>query len=153
MTLTTVPRSRTLYWPTPHFLLATLCFLLFASSLVSACSKGQRQTTLHATVLAVNAARDGFLAWDRAHQDSIVQAATTREEAERKLAEYRKSQDKIRDGFTVAYETLAVAATQTDDASLSSAIRAVSDLMAAIQQLGVPIGTPAEATPTPPKGA
>lgn len=112
---------------------AAIAILL--AMLVAACSQNERVSTLHATIIAVNAARDGFTAWDRDHQQSLVTAATTREDAEKAIAEYRVAQTKIVSGFEVAYRALAVAATQTDDLSLKAALTAAAELLDAIQKL------------------
>ena len=67
--------------PIASFLIAAICFALFATSLGSACSQASRKDTLKTSLVSVNAARDGFLAWDRHHQQTIEDQATSREEA------------------------------------------------------------------------
>jgi hypothetical protein len=66
--------------------------------------------TLAISLSAANAARDSFTAWDKDHQLEIVHNATTREEAEAKLAAYRHTRADVLAGFTVAYTSIAAAA-------------------------------------------
>lgn len=100
-----------------------------------ACTKSQRVDTIHATVVAVDAARDGFTSWDLAHQQALVDASASRDDATKAVAEYRLKQAQIVNGFEVAYRALAVAATQTDEPSLKAALAAASDLIDAIKRL------------------
>src|SRR5258706_4980729 len=62
--------------------------------LVAGCGANQRQNTIKTTLVAFNAARDGFLEWDDKHQDATVaKAATgklTKDEAKKALDTYRK---------------------------------------------------------------
>jgi hypothetical protein len=66
--------------------------------------------TLGVALSAANAARDSFTAWDKDHQLEIVHNATTREEAEAKIATYRHTRADVLAGFTVAYTSIAAAA-------------------------------------------
>lgn len=95
-------------------------FILIVLSL-AACGSNQRQETLHSALVAANVARDGFAAWDLAHQKQIVEKATSREQAEAELAAYRAKRDGIIARFEEAYRAIAVAATQDDKASLDIA--------------------------------
>ncbi len=80
------------------------------------CSNGCAGTTKHAdkslsTVLAATtAARDSFVAWDAQQQTWIVEQATTREEGEARLKNYRDKRQKVLKAFTIAYQSLASAA-------------------------------------------
>jgi len=116
-------------------LLGLACFVLFVTSLQAACTKAQRQDTLRASLLSVNAARDSFVAWDLAHQQGLVDRATTREEATQAVSEYRVTQGKVTEWFATAYQALAVAATQSDDASFTQAVDAVRELLRDLQQV------------------
>lgn len=122
------PRS-----PIPTFLLLFIGML--ASGPLMACSKNQRVDTIHTTLLAVNSARDGFTAWDAQHQQALVAAATTREAAEQTVASYHDSRRPVVDGFEVAYRALAVAATQTDELSLSAALTTASELIDKVRSM------------------
>jgi hypothetical protein len=109
--------------------LATLC------ALAGACTKNERTDTLRASLIAVNAARDGFTTWDRQHQQALAESATTREAGEAALERYREQRKPVISGFEVAYRALAVAATQTDDPSLQRALAGSKDLVDAVKQL------------------
>lgn len=121
--------------PAQAYFMAIVCALLLGLSLGSACGQSQRQDTLRASVVSVNAARDAFTHWDLDHQKAILARATTRDEYQTKIAEYRSLQHKIETGFTVAYRALALAATQTDELSLSAGVKAAGDLVAAVKDL------------------
>lgn len=113
--------------------LFALCLLLQGGAL--GCSRSQRETTLHATLVSVNAARDGFSSWDREHALAIVDAAKTREQATTEVASYREWRQQITASFEVVYRLLAVAATQTDKPSLDAAVAHAGELIQAIQKL------------------
>jgi hypothetical protein len=121
--------------PVIAYFAAIVCFILCATSTMSACGQGQRKDTLRASLTAVNAARKGFLDWDRDHQKAIVDRATSRQEAEEHLADYQATQGKIADWFVAAYQALAVASTQNDELSLSAAVRASGDLVDAVTKI------------------
>jgi hypothetical protein len=119
--------------PRPVLLLCLLTLGLCMS--LAACGGNQRQKTLKGTLVGLNAARDGFTSWDLLHQKSIVEKATTREEAEAKLATYRADRSTLVDALEAAYRLLAAAATQEDDPSLKAALAAAADAVNAIKKL------------------
>lgn len=116
----------------------SLFFLLFIGIVMAApaCSSANKRTkTLQTTVTAVNAARDGFFAWDRQHLIAIVKNSSSRDDAlvtERLYAERKKL---VIDSFEVAYRALAVAATQADDLSFRAAMASAAELLDAIKKL------------------
>ncbi len=117
-------------------IIAAIALALFGISLQSACTHSARTDTIATTVGVVDTARKGFTAWDLDHQREIKNHATTREEAERDLATYRATtQHTILEAFTVAFQALAVAATQTDNISLTAALGAAKDLEDTIRSL------------------
>ena len=65
--------------------------------------------TLATSLIATNAARDGFVEWDHMHQLKIVEAAQTRMEAETALATYRAKRKMVLQSFLGAYTTIAAA--------------------------------------------
>lgn len=119
--------------PITAYFLSLVCMALFATSLASACGHGQRLDTLHTSVLAVTAARDGFTTWDLEHQHKLEGSASSREEALTKVASYRVLQAKVVAGFEVVFKALALAATQTDDPSLVDALQRADDLIASVK--------------------
>lgn len=101
----------------------------------SSCSASKRQDTIRATLVGLNSARDGYTRWDLQHQKAIVEKATSREEGETKLSTYRERQATVVSSFEIAYRTLALAATQTDDPSLSAALTVSAELLEALRTL------------------
>lgn len=113
--------------------LSLICMAMMISSI--SCTKNERIETLHASLIAVNSARDGFVAWDLPHQQAIVEAATSHEQGAAALAAYQAKRKPVVDGFEVAYRAIALAATQTDDLSLQAALATAGDLIAAVKRL------------------
>jgi hypothetical protein len=120
--------------PTSIALVAVICSLM-AAAIVGGCGPNRRTRTLKATLTAINAARDGFVAWDRDHQHQIVEKATTRDTAQLELDSYRMRREAIVAGFTAAYRALAAAATSGDEASLRAALAAAGELHDALKKL------------------
>lgn len=121
--------------PIASYILSLICFVLFAGQLGAACTHASRTDTLHASLTSVNAARDGFVAWDQKHQQALLEHATSREDAQRALTDYRATQTKIAEWFAVVYQSIAAAAVQNDDPSLAAAVHAATDIVAKIAQL------------------
>lgn len=115
-------------------LAATLCTIGLAIMAVSGGCSG-RQKTLRASLVAVDAARDGFVEWDKQHQLQIVEKATSKEEGRAKLDEYRTNREPIITGFEVVYRAIALAATREDDASLRDALDRAEKLFQAVTRL------------------
>lgn len=103
-------------------------------ALVVGCGASQREATLRTSFVTVNAAKDGFAAWDQAHQAALVDEATSLSDGQAKLAAYRASRERVDAAFEVAYRAVAFAAV-TDGAPLSQVIAAVEALHAAIAAL------------------
>ena len=120
--------------PAVALLLASVC-ALFACTMVAACSAATRRDTIRDTFIALNGARDAFVAWDAGHQKVIVDQATTREQAEAQISAYRQTQAKTQEALTVAYQALTLAATQSDSPSLDTAIKISRDLISDITAL------------------
>jgi len=68
------------------------------------------QSTLNTSLVATNAARDEFTAWDKAHQQQLVDESETQQEAKIKLIDYRKRRAPLLRAFTVTYATIGAAA-------------------------------------------
>jgi len=116
---------------------AYLCLLAFCLLVqaLPACSKNQRSKTIHATLVSVDAVREGFVTWDRAHMAGIVEGSTSHDDGTAKLLAYRAKRQPILDGFEVAYRALVVAATQSDDPSLKAALAEAVKLIDSITKL------------------
>ena len=74
-----------------------------------------RQKALSVGLTSLNAARDGFMVWDAAHQKAIVDACNppdcTLEKGQANLRIYRATREPVLAGFVVAYEAIAICAT------------------------------------------
>ena len=92
------------------------------------CSASQRETTIKATLAAVNESRDAFVVFDRATQAAIVETARTYERGVEALAHYREKREPVVLGFTVAYRAIAIAATVNDDPSVASMVDAAKQV-------------------------
>lgn len=118
-----------------YLFLGLVCLGMLVTSLNSACTRSQRVETIQTSLLAVTSARDGFTTWDRVHQQTIVDAATSKEQGLALLADYREKRRPWIERFEVAFRALAVAATQTDEVSLSAAVALATELVQAIEDL------------------
>lgn len=88
--------------------------LLIAAVVVysqAGCGANTRRATLTAELVALNAARDSYVRWDRDYQMSIVERATSRDEARANVDAYRSTvQVAVMRAFAFAYGQLAAAA-------------------------------------------
>lgn len=113
-----------------------LVVALCAATASTACSS--YQTELKASLVTINAARDGFTAWDLRHQGEIVKQATSLDEGKSALESYRKQREPIVAGFEIAYKALADAAISPSDASVALVIADLLDLEKSVEALGLP---------------
>jgi hypothetical protein len=117
-----------------------LFVVLFGFHLL-ACGPNAKQKTLTTTLTGLNAARDGFIAWDNTHQQNIVKKATSLADGQAKLKTYRAKRAKLEAGFAVAYKAVATAALDLKQENLLIALSAVVELYADIRAL---LGTDAD---------
>lgn len=115
---------------------AALLALLVVAVLAATTACGNHQSELQTSLTVLNAARDGFTAWDDQHQGEIVRAATTLEEGKSELDTYRKKREPVIRGFELAYKTLATAALTPDTANLLQLAVSLADLKTAVTDLG-----------------
>ena len=108
-------RMRTLRSPVVFFFLALALI---------ACGTSQREKTLRASFVTVNAARDGFVKWEAQAQARIASEATTFDAGRVALEKYRADRTKVLEGFELAYRAISAALLLEDDRSLQSAIAA-----------------------------
>jgi hypothetical protein len=126
---------------------ALTTFILLVA-LTLGCGASQRESTLRTSFVSVNAVRDGFAAWDQAHQAGIVQSATSLADGQAKLAAYRAARERVDAAFQVAYRAVAFAAV-TEDAPLSQVLTALAELQAAVVALREHQPAPSAAAPAP----
>jgi len=110
---------------------------IFGLMVQSGCGPSSRDKTLSTTLLSVNAARDGFIEWDKQYQESIVDAATSLEDGRDKLLAYREDRDVVLRAFEIAYRAIALAAINKET-PLSEAIDRAADVAKAIAALRDP---------------
>lgn len=99
-----------------------------------ACGASARQKALGTGLLTLNAARDGFVAWDAAHQEAIVRDTPAATVAQA-IADYRKKRQDVLYGFQLAYGALVLAATEFTPASLTEAALQAKQLYELIKAL------------------
>lgn len=79
------------------------------------CGGSQKETLQRAdrglaiALQATSAARDGFTAWDKAHQDQIVRDAESLEAGKAALAHYWTQREPVLKAFVLAYSSIALA--------------------------------------------
>jgi uncharacterized membrane protein len=120
-------------WP---LMIAMAVVLALASAFATGCTHSDRADTIHATLIAVDAARDGFVAYDAKEQQSIVDSATSADDAHAKLAAYRAARDKATGPaglLTTAYRAIAAAAMANDTTSLDAMTTAANQLFDAFK--------------------
>jgi hypothetical protein len=104
--------------------------------LLSACpGPDAKQKALQTSLTALNAARDGFLAWDKNHQQKIVDEATSLEAGKAALAAYRAKREPVTQAFVVAYSALAVAALEKSAAMILEAALAAKEAYTLVKTL------------------
>jgi hypothetical protein len=99
---------------------------------------------LRGSLTTLNAARDGFTAWDDDHQHLIVTQATSLEQGKADLDAYRKKREPVIRAFELAYKTLATAALAPSTDNLTLLLADLADLKVAVEALGAawPKGSP-----------
>jgi hypothetical protein len=120
-----------------HQLLAFLLGLtLIALALQSVgCSASSRQRAIKSTLVAVDAARDGFTVWDERTQDAIVEAAQTKIDGREMLLAHREKRTPIVLGFNAVYRALALAALDPEEANVAIAATLAADLYETIKEI------------------
>ena len=97
-----------------------------------ACGASQRQTTIKAALVTVDASRDAFLAYDAKAQIEIVADGKTLEAVKQRLDAYRADRIRIVVVFDAAYHAIAAAAVAADAPSLAGMQAALAQLVVAL---------------------
>jgi len=101
--------------------------LLLLLALVAACGPDARHKQLHATMVAVSAAGEGFVQFDKAAQAAIVASATSELDGIAKLGAYKMARARVVEAFSAAFQAIAAAALlDTKPASLANALAAAA---------------------------
>lgn len=109
--------------------------LLLLVCLALGCSAAQREKTIKATLVAVNEARDQFVAIDKAAQQTIVVLAPSYERGYAALLVYRKKREVVVEAFAVAYRAIAMAATTDEYTAIPNMIAAARYVAGALNAL------------------
>ena len=111
---------------------ALLCLALVA------CGASQQETTLRATLVALNTAEAALVAYDAQHQSDIVSKATSAADGRSELDAYRLKRAKVVDSILAAYRAEALAAViKADDKSLATLLYAAGIVESELRELGV----------------
>lgn len=89
--------------------------LLLIVALAVSCGPSAREKTLRASLITVNAAKDGFVTWDQERKNAIVAEATSYEVGESTLTAYIEEREKVLLSFELAYKAIATAAVAGND--------------------------------------
>lgn len=136
-----LPRAERARPPLPPSWIFAL-FLAFIVLLNNGCGASQRQSALAKTLLAVDTARVGFIAWDDAHQQDLVAKAPSYAEGAAALEAYRKQRAPVLLAFELAYQAIARAALEEGDTTFDLATKKLYQLLALIRGLAVASLTP-----------
>jgi len=109
--------------------------VFLALVLIAGCGASARERAIHTALVSLDAARDGFVVWDKHHQDDIVAKATSLEAGTAALAAYRADRDTIVQAFVVAYSALAAAALDSTMAKLMVAAKTAEETYTLIRKL------------------
>lgn len=113
--------------------------LLLLLAMFVACGASQREKTIRATLVTVNAAGDGLVKLDAQLQADIVARATSFDAGKAALAEHRDRREVVLKAFIVAYHAIAAAILlNNDDKSLSDVLQAAKLLKEAIDEFANP---------------
>lgn len=105
-----------------------LVWLVVLVFVVGACGASARDKALRSSIVVVNAARDGFTAWDATEQQRIVDAATDADSGKAKLLEHQAARDRVARVIETAYRAIGFAALANDDASMKAMLQAMAAL-------------------------
>jgi len=108
------------------------------------CGASQRETMIRSALIAADTARDGFLAYDRAHELGLTAhcdpAAETKDQCAAKvaasgaaLASYQAQRSKLDPLFALVYRAIAAAWIANNDQSLVSMQAALDQLIAGVK--------------------
>ena len=108
--------------------LIPVLLLLGALAPTGACTPSARKTALKTSLVSLDAAREGFVQWDKHKQTTIVADATSLEDGKTALTIHRNKRAPIIEAFTLAYSALALAALDDNSERLTEAINAAASV-------------------------
>lgn len=99
------------------------------------CAASARETAIKSSLVSVDAARDGFLAYDRIHELDLVAKSTSADDAKAQLAAYQAKRARLDALFVAAYHGMAAAELLSTDQSLASMQAAVAQVIEGVKAL------------------
>lgn len=102
---------------------------------LTGCGAHQRESTIKAALVTVDASRETFLAYDATEQADIVAHATSPEAGRAELTKYRDKRGTVEKTLEGAYRAIALAATLNDDHSMNGLTAAVLQVVEAVGSL------------------
>src|SRR6185369_12120502 len=141
----TPPRSSQAGYSRPQvMLMLAAAGLALLAAMGMGCGASQRETTIRSALIAADSARDGFLAYDRAHELGLTAhcdpAAETKDQCAAKvaasgaaLAAYQAKRAKLDPLFALVYRAIAAAWIANNDQSLVSMQAALDQLIAGVK--------------------
>jgi hypothetical protein len=110
--------------------------LIIALAILSGCASSQRTDTLKAALVTVDAARDGFLAYDGPHLLELARSGPDKVTASAAVTAYQlKRAATVDKAFAAAYRSIAIAQTLNDQPSLEGVQSAITQVYAAYEAL------------------
>ncbi len=100
----------------------TRIIALLLVGLMFSCGASARDVQINAMVMGLNTTSDAFVSWDVAHQERLLDKATSIEEGTSAIAAYRVKQAQFLAVLRIAYNSLATAKILNDTHTLSTAI-------------------------------
>ncbi len=122
--------QRKITWP----LAAIISLGLAILSINASCTRNQRMSTINASFVTVNTARDEFFTWDLEHRRKLLGESKDQAEFDAKTAAYDAKFAKVIGSLELTYKALLFAATKSDEFSMSAATAAVTELFQTISQ-------------------
>lgn len=102
-----------------------------------ACSGADRQRTIRITYDAAIAADEHLTTYTHVHEEAIVRASPTKEQAVADLAAFRTKVDHAENVLKGVYSLVAAAALVNDDRSVATMLQAAAILSTELHDLGV----------------
>jgi hypothetical protein len=110
-------------------------FILGMLLAFAACGASSRTKALRVGLVSVNTARDSTVQFSKARESQIVDAATSKEDGQAKLAAWRASVDAVMAALDVAQKAIYDAAILNDAKSASEAGAAIVKALALAKEL------------------
>jgi hypothetical protein len=113
-----------------------LAIVLAAVAIAPLCGcQSAREKTLSATLATLNGAAKAYELYGLQHQETLVDQATSKEDATAKVASFRAHLEPVTKAFSLAYAGLALASLTPTTANLAAAADLLGKVFTAIKEL------------------